>query len=228
MKIQHSFLAILSFILSSVIFISCEKEESKNVNQSRIYTEYELFYDENTNITYASAWFRFSDAVGKQLQLSAPSTIKFNNEALPYDQILNNYRKEYAGKINSGTFVFTDVDGKTYSNQVSLAPAIANPANLEPITKDKSYTYTWVGDALKRNELVSLTIGSGTTIEVFLQVAEGAQQLVLPLTQLNKLLAGTGNCQLDRVAEGNVSQATAVGGKTRGKYRALNKSVEVR
>ena len=228
MKIQRSFLAILSFVLISFIFISCEKEESKNVNQSRIYAEYELFYDINVDKTYASAVFKFSSVTGTQLQLSAPSTVKFNNEVIPYDPIFNYYRKEYAGKINAGTFVFTDAEGKNYTNQVSLAPAIANPTNLESITRNGSFTYTWVGDAVKANETVGLTIGTVSNFQVFVQNTVASQNLVLPLTQLNQLPVGTVNCQLDRQVETNVTQGTDVGGKVRGKFRALNKSIEIK
>jgi hypothetical protein len=233
MKKMNSFKTVLlSAITVLVISSACQKPaDSKDVNQDKIYGEYELFYDKNADKTYASAAFKFNSATGTPLQLTSPSEIKFNSDAIPYDPIFGYYRKEYAGQITSGTFNFKDGDGTVYSNQVSLAKMITNPV-LDTIRRSLvAYTYTWSGDSLTANELIGLTIGANANplnLQVFLQNTLSSKNIVLPLTQLNQLSIGMSYCQLDRQRESAASSVTSAGGKIRGKYRALNKSVYVK
>lgn len=223
---------ILGAITSVVLFTACEKPaDSKDVKQDKIYGEYELFYDKNTDKTYASAWFRFNSGSGTPLQLSAPSEIKFNNDAIPYDQLFGYYRKEYAGQITSGTFNFKDGDGTTYANTVAIAKALTNPV-IDTIRRaNGAYTYVWTGDSLVASELIGLTIGNVVNplnFQVFLQNTVNSKNIVLPLNQLNQLPIGMSYCQLDRASEKAATNATSAGGKTRSKYRALNKNVYIK
>jgi hypothetical protein len=225
-------LKLISTIITAVIVLSsCGKEDSADVNQDKIYAEYELFYDKNNDKTYASAVFKFSNVTGTNLQLTAPSEIKFNGDVIPYDATFAYYRKEYAGIINSGTFTFKDTDGLTYTNPVSLAKIITNPV-IDTIKRaNGAYTYTWVGDSVRQNELIGLTIGSVANpldLEVFLQGAVSSKNFVLPLTQLNGLAIGNSYCQLDRQVETNAPSVTSAGGKIRGKYRAQNTTLYVK
>lgn len=141
-KSSSNLFPIFSFgiiLLFTWILQSCTKENSSDVNQDKIYAEYELAYDENLDKTYASCVFKFSNAFGTNLQLSAPSEIKFGNDVLTFDPLLSYYRKEYAGLVTSGTFTFTDTAGVSYQNTVTLPSSISNPTkirlkdHLEPI-----------------------------------------------------------------------------------------------
>ena len=52
---------LLAFLLGiTLMATACQTENSADVNQDRIYTQYELFYNANEDITYARAWFRFA------------------------------------------------------------------------------------------------------------------------------------------------------------------------
>lgn len=220
-------LLVLSVLL---LFASCAKEESSDVNQNKIYSEYELFYDKANDKTYASAIFKFSNSAGTQLKLTKPSEIRFNGDTIPYDPLFSYYRKEYAGKIDAGTFMFKDSDGKTYSNPANLAKVITNPV-IDTLRRTGAYTYTWIGDALANNELIGLTIGNNANafnFQVFLQNAVGSSNIVLPLTQLNQLPIGLSYCQLDRQIEVVTGSFTSAGGKVRGKYRAPNTNLYVK
>jgi hypothetical protein len=223
-------LSIVS-VFGMSFFTSCEKPaDSKDVNQDKIYGEYELFYDKNTDKTYASAIFKFNSGVGTPLQLTAPSEIKFNSDLIPYDPIFGYYRKEYAGQINSGTFNFKDVNAVVYSNVVNLSKVINNPT-IDTIRRTGAYTYTWVGDSVIQNELIGLTIGNVANplnLQVFLQNTLNSKNIVLPLTQLNQLPVGMSYCQLDRQIEAAATGTTSAGGKIRGKYRGLNKNLYIK
>jgi hypothetical protein len=221
----------LGIITSLTVLTSCEKPaDSKDVSQDKIYGEYELFYDKNSDKSYALAWFKFNSATGTALQLTAPSEVKFNNDLIPYDPTFGYYRKEYAGQISTGTFNFKDGDGVIYSNIVNLGKLITNPT-IDTIKRVGAYTYTWIGDSVLANETVGLVIGNNAsplTFQVFLQNTVNSKNLVLPLTQLNQLPIGSSYCQLDRQIEKAATSVTSAGGKIRGKYRALNKNLYVK
>jgi hypothetical protein len=235
MKRSRNFTIKLFLTLTVICFFaflleSCKKEASSDVNQDKIYAEYELFYDKNTDKTYASAIFKFSNVAGTQLELTAPSEIKFNGDIIPFDPVFAYYRKEYSGRINSGTFVFKDTNGKSYANSVNLAKDIQNLA-IDTIGRTGSYTYTWGGNALAANEAIGLTIINYTNkanFQYFLQYTVNSTNIVLSLKQLNQLPIGMAYCQLDRQIETDASQVTSAGGRIRGKYRALNSDVYIK
>ena len=107
----------LFYILFSaflLVFVSCQRESSEDVNQDKIYTEYSLVYDANTDITYARALFKFSNITGTQLELEAPAEVKFDNDILAFNQTLAYYEKQYVGVKTGGTFTYKDLDNNTY------------------------------------------------------------------------------------------------------------------
>ena len=44
---------IILFAVLTLFIVSCKRESSADVNQKRIFTQYELFYNANEDITYA-------------------------------------------------------------------------------------------------------------------------------------------------------------------------------
>jgi hypothetical protein len=209
-------------------FVSCAKENSDDVNQDRIYAEYELYYDKNTDKTYASAIFRFGSATGTQLELTAPSDVKFNNDVIPFDPVFSYYLKEYSGRITSGTFTFTDTDGLIFTNPVSSMRTIAFPA-MDTIHSSNSYTLTWVGDSVVANERAELWMDGPlqNNAELFIQYTLNTNNFVLGANRLQALGVGTTACTLERIWETTATGVTGAGGKVRFKYRALNASVQV-
>lgn len=223
-----AFLRGLLLLFGIFMLASCAKENSNDVNQDRIYAEYELYYDKNADKTYASAIFRFGNATGTQLELTAPSEVKFNNDVIPFDPVFSYYRKEYAGLITTGTFTFTDTEGNSYTNTINPYKTIAFPA-IDTIHSNNSYTVTWVGDSLLANERVDLWI-DGTmqnNSELFIQYTQGAKDVVLSASRLQNLGIGNATCVMDRIWETTATGVTSAGGKVRAKYRALNETAYV-
>ena len=235
MKIKSSsnLFPIFSFgiiLLFTWILQSCTKENSSDVNQDKIYAEYELAYDENLDKTYASCVFKFSNALGTNLQLSAPSEIKFGNDVLTFDPLFSYYRKEYAGLVTSGIFTFTDTLGVSYQNTVTLPSAISNPT-IDTIKRSLgAYTYTWIGSANAADSWIGVSINNMQNwgnFQYFQQNNIGAQNIVLGLNQLNQLPIGAAFIQLERVFQKNATNVTSAGGIVRAKYKALNKNIMV-
>lgn len=225
---KHLICGIALFAMSTLI-TSCANEDSTDVNQDRIYAEYELFYDANTDKTYASAIFRFGNATGTQLELTAPSEVKFNGDVIPFDATFSYYRKEYAGRITAGTFVFTNTDGVSFTNAVASTRTIAFPANMDTIHNTNSYTFVWIGDSIVANERADLWMDGPlqNNAEYFTQYLVNTNSIVLPANRLQALGVGTTNCTLERIQEDTATGVTSAGGKIRLKYKAVNAVVQV-
>jgi len=220
-----------NIVISSSLFLvllisSCAREESIDVNQDKIHTAYELFYNANEDKTYARATFKFSNALGTNLQLTSPSEVRFNGDILTFKTALAYYEKEYAGKIDSGTFKWKDTNGAEFENTITFKD-INYPANLDTIARNAAYELFWVGDSLGANEKVILTVNGVLEgdAQIFTQDNVNATSIILGLNQLQILGQGQGTLWMDRLYEPTLVQKTSAGGTITGHYRPINKSV---
>lgn len=225
MKRKNLIRAILiSFI--AFMFYSCEREDSADVNQDRIHTTYELFYNASEDKTYAIAVFRFGSATGKLLELSEPSIVKFNDDVLTFKPVFAEYKRDYAGFIESGTFKWTDTEGNTFSNTVSIE-TIDFPTGLDTIPRNAAFELFWVGDSLSQYHSVVVTANSVLEgdLQVFTQSNLHSKSIILALNKLQQLGQGTGTMWMDRNYKPPIIEKTGAGGNLIGRYRPINKEV---
>jgi len=220
---------ILSIVLFAVIAFSCEREDSDKVDQDTIFAEYELFYNANEDITYARAIFHFSNIFGTRLELSDPSNVTFNGDQLLWKSGLAYYEKEYVGFVNSGTFVWTDTDGNTFTNPVSINEIDYPAVGFDTLPKSASYELFWDGDSLIALELVTVTINGQVEgdVQVFTQASPNATSIVLGLNKLSLLGSGPGTVWMDRSYKPTPAETTSAGAVVTGRYRPLNKSIVI-
>ena len=216
-------------ILAGIVCLSsCDVEDSADVNQDRIYSVYEVFYNSNTDKTWVIARFRFGGPTGTLLELNDPASVSFNGDELPYNPVFLGHYKEFAGRLNSGEFIYTNVDGATFTNSVSTGTTISFPSGLETISKSNAFNLEWEGTSLSEDEVVGLFVGSWTWGQdaAFLQTNEGANGLELGTTQLDNLPDGQTTIFMDRSIIKTVTQGTSEGGIVRNVYRAENINVD--
>lgn len=208
---------------------SCDPELASDVNQDRIHTTYEVFYNSNTDKTWVIAQFRFGGPVGTVLELDGTASVTFGGEDLPYNAIFAGHYKEYAGRLNSGTFVYINADGDQFENTLPAYETVAFPSDIETISQAQAYDLVWDGTPLAANQRTALFVGSWTWGDdaLFIQANEGANNIVMGTDQLANVALGTSTLYMDRTTEMDVEQGTSVGGKIRGKYRATNVQVTV-
>ncbi|MDD3875109.1 MAG: hypothetical protein PHT69_00650 [Bacteroidales bacterium] len=213
-------------ILGIMLLNACAREESSDVNQDKIHTAYELFYNANEDKTYARATFKFSNALGTNLKLTSPSEVTFNGDVLTFKDALAYYEKEYAGPISTGTFKWVDTDGNEFENTISLK-SINYPTPLDTISRSAAYELFWVGDSLIDNEKVVLTVNGVLEgdAQIFTQDNVNAKSIILALNQLQALGQGNGTLWMDRYFTPALSEKTSAGGLITGRYRPINKSV---
>lgn len=221
---KNSFFLLL---VLSYLLMGCQAEDSLNVNQDKIYTEYELFYDANEDKTYAKAKFKFGNGTGTDLKLNDKSKIFFNNDILTYDQTFAYYQKAYPGFISSGTFRWEDTDGKKFSNDISVKPIAFSP--ISKISRNSSFELVWQGDSLTANESVYI-IANGknggvpqlaSTNELY------TKRIILAKNQLEQINPGSVELIMDRAFQPGMTNKTSAGGVITGKYRAKNVTIPI-
>jgi len=230
-KFNHLKMKKLTFI--AILFVSllnsCAKENASDVNQDKIYTDYEVFYNQNTDKSWVIAKFRFGGPTGTILELDSTSYVLFNNDTLAYNPFYTGHFKEYAGRITSGTFKYVNINNQIFINSIPSVDVLAFAADFDTLKKSQAQTITWVGSALATNEAVGIFVGNGAWGQSALswQDADGATNLVLGINQMTSLAIGNSTVYMDRQHELDVVEGTSKGGKIRAKYRALNKVVQV-
>jgi hypothetical protein len=226
MKNKQIFLSLLLIVSSFLASTGCLRESSEDVNQDKIHTEYELYYDANADKTYARAVFKFGSIIGTLLELSGSSQVTCNGQVLTFKQALSYYEREYPGFVQSGTFVWTDTEGNSFTNTVSINP-IGYPSNLDTLSRNQSFELVWTGDSLANNQNVTLTVNgeNETDLQIFFQDNLNSHSIILEKNKLQNLGAGPGKMYLDRRNMPPLQQKTSAGGLLTGRYRPENKNI---
>lgn len=128
MIIQKPVLAVLLLTLAGLAACeSTEIGESKDVNQDKIFMDFEAGYtqsDENVSLDFQ---FRFAGSAGTTLVLSEGSHLDLDGEQLRADSTEDSgafyhTEKRFNRFIGSHNLVFTDTEGKKYENRFEFSP----------------------------------------------------------------------------------------------------------
>lgn len=224
--------ALLVYTGTSLIVTSCQKQDSKDVNQDKIYTDYVVFYDKNDDKTHVVARFRFGNATGTLLNLtdSTGAKITFNGTSMPYNDWWSAHYIEIAGNVTSGTFSYTNTNGTVYTNTVPAgADTIAYPIGFDTIAKSSANTFTWGGSPLAANQSVGIFVGTWTWAQdaLFYTDADNATNIVFGVQAKSSLSTGQATVYMDRSILKTSINGTSVGGTIRYTYRPKNPTVTI-
>lgn len=216
---------ILLLLPLLVLLGSCAQEDSAAVDQSRIFTHYELFYDKNENKTYAKAYFTFGNATGTSLELTAPSEVKFNGDLLLLNAVTGVYEKVYSGTVSAGTFVYKNGDGTLFTNTTDSLTTIDFQATPAVITISKSLDtyFPWQGTPVQTGEVVYL----GVAYNSYTETTAGADSIRVLASSLQNTALGAYVGLMDRYTSITPPQKPDAGGILTVKYRALNKNFQL-
>ncbi len=189
----------------------CGGQDSSVVRQDRIFTQYWLFYDANTDVTYARATFRLGNAFGTLLELNDPAKVTFNDKALVYAPTPGWHEAQFSGKV-TGTFAYTNVEGQRFSVPVSAIPEVSVPATLS-IPAGQAYTFAWQGAAIAKDERLEVIVTGENKLDfsVVEQRGVGAKDLVIPADKTRRFNA-MGWLGVRRTQESAPMQAPDAGG----------------
>lgn len=214
-------MGLLAFVLIGLS--SCNRENSEDVNQDKIWTHYELFYNDNEGKSYARATFRFSNASGTRLELSDGAEVRFNDDLIPWNNGIAYYEMELAGFQTDGTFEYTDLEGNTYTNSISV-PTINFPAGLDSVPRTEAYELVWEGDELSLGEVASVFVDGDFEgdAHLFVESSVGASSIVMAADDLGELPEGPANWYMERSYTPGIQQSTSASGVIVARYRCEN------
>jgi hypothetical protein len=223
MRIHHLLLALFLFpFIAGADDTGCQSQDSSSVEQSKIYTTYWLYYNVNTDTTYARAQFRFGGATGTTLQLSDGASVTFEGKALTFNELLDWQEVVLPGKVSSGSFVYTDTKGTKYSNPVPAISEIEFAAVPATISKSQAYQLTWTGTPLADDEVLEVVVVNAANNFLFSRVDQrnrNATDVVLPANELGKLPSGASLLTMRRHRDYPLAQGTSLGGKLTTTYQ---------
>lgn len=219
-------------ILITTLLGACKKEVSKNIDQDKIWTSFELYYDQNEDRTYATAEFHFSSEIGTLLKLSDPSSVTLDGANMEWDPESSIYELEFSGFKPSGEFVWVDLDGNMFTNTVDIR-VIDFPSELDSLHYSDSVSYfIWEGMALDSFETAILEIdGTGNSdTRRFSVDSLNATTITIDAFTLSQVQSDTsGNRMVDIRLQRNfspeISESPSKGGKLSGVYQPINQQV---
>jgi len=218
----------LIFIAIAAAFTACKKEVSSKVDQDKIWTYYELFYDQNADVTYATATFRFSSEIGTHLELSNPSVVSVEGMEMSWVSESAYYELQFSGIKSTAEFVWTDLDGNVFTNSIGLRD-IDFPAVIDDTLfhSDEVNYFMWEGLPLDSFETARITLaGEGDSDDrKFFVDTLNATTITIDSLKLLQVDSGMVTIMLDKLYSPPLTEATSRGGLLVGKYRPVNRLI---
>ncbi len=216
----------LNLLLAVVLILifSCEKNDSGDENA--IHSTYELSYNKTTDQTLVSAIFRIGEDVNTSFELEDPAFSTFNGDILPYNVYTKAHEKKYAGKIGSGTFLYSDSEGHTYSNTSPEIDTIGIPGNRQINNNSVDYKFRWSGSPIAENETIKLKVELNGRTNDYGASAIGSTEITIPFEHIIHMCCGSAKFTISRVyTKLSLGDSTPGGGVMIVKYTTQNNVV---
>ncbi len=206
-------------VMAVLFFTACKREESINIDQNRIYSNYAYEYNADNNRSTMTAVFRMDNSGGRKIELTYPARVDFNGEGLAWRGALGSYQLTTNGLANGGRFNYHDLDDNTYSNDVATITPTELPFGITSISRSGNFFLPWDGPALQQGETIRVRITAGTT-RTFTTTISGASHIILNQNQLAGLTPGNGTIQLERESYANLISSNLSGGRLTSTYKS--------
>lgn len=216
-------------MLSVLFFTACKKEASINIDQNRIYSDYEMTYNQTSNQTTVQATFRVDHNSGKKIELTYPSRVGFNGENMAWRNLGGRYETSLTGNQLHGHFTYFDVDQNSYQNTGAVVNPIDLPFGINNINKNGNFFLPWTGAVLQSGETVKVIIsgGSQTGSRTFTATAVGSSFISLDQYNLNQLVVGTARIRIQREKTTGLEQSNLSGGRVTSIYKGRQVTINI-
>jgi hypothetical protein len=207
-----------------IILVSCasnEIGESKDVNQDKIYQDYVIQYEEETEKATIQSQFRFAGQDGTTLVLSAPSSIKINGKAIAVDSnTMKGAYYETTATEKTYQFLFTDNLGKKYTNDITIQPI---EFLQKPTAVDSTQDLALPINLLKvNNGIVTIeSVNSDSSFFLSQEVNTTTKSIIIPKAVLSKQKSGSVTVKIGLNYSVDLQQKTAEGGIISVEYTAV-------
>lgn len=237
------FFLTISFMFLSLACVqaSVETVSSNTVQASQIYQIYNI--ETSKAKTEIVAAFRIGGATGTTLELTAPANVFYNNQPLPvsapgnligtnYKMKGTDYRTFLDNFQSSHEFSYTDADGKTYVNSISLAPVEISAKGAINLEMENPTTIP-LSRVIGANETLTVAIDSIIDDEIptngnTVYFNEKRNAIVItPQYWSAKQLKPRAELQIKIKKSGSVSNGTPLGGSISAVYKAAPVMISV-
>ena len=192
MHYQKPVLAGILLLITGLF--ACDSNEigaSKDVNQDKIYMDYEISYAEGGggDQVVLNIQYRFAGAAGTTLVLNNPSQVKMDGKILNVDSSEENGAYYYVSEnynyfLGKHSIEFTDINGKQFTDSFEFAPFTL--VNL-PATADRNKDLVFSCDINGLNANDDIEINSVDTDSSFHHHLPGSgARLVIPASDLKR------------------------------------------
>lgn len=207
-------------LIGVLLFTACKREDSMNLDQQRIYTNYQYTYNSENNTSTMMATFRLDNSGGTKVELSYPARVEFNGEGLTWKNGSGRYQLNRSGSQIGGAFTYRDLDENVYVNDVPHIFGAELPWGITNISQNGNFFLPWQGEALRTGETIRVTIGGGdqTTSRSWTVHTAGSSHIILDQNGLMDLSVGSAEIQLERESSGIIQQSTLAGGRISSSY----------
>lgn len=210
----------LGFAVMAVLFFTaCKREESINIDQNRVYSNYTYEYDADNNRSTMTAVFRMDNNGGRKIELSHPARVDFNGDGLAWRGGIGSYQTTINGLMNGGRFNYYDLDNNTYTNDVLPLTPTEIPFGINNISQSGNFFLPWDGPALQAGETIRVRITAGTT-RTFTTSMVGATHIILNQNQLAGLTPGSGTIRIERESYSGLTSSNLSGGRMTSTYKS--------
>ena len=216
-------------LIGVLFFTSCKREESINIDQNRIYSNYDYTYDANANKSLMTATFRLDNSGGKKIQLSYPARVDFEGEGLAWRQALGYYQLSNSNQTLSGSFNYHDLDDQTFSNSVSGLESIEIPFGITSISQNGNFFLPWTGTEVRSGETVRVTIKGGEqpSSKSWTITSAGSTHIILDENRLRGLTPGTAQIFIEREVSKGLTHSNLSGGRITSKYLSRKININI-
>lgn len=204
------FVSFLLLVLSGCY--SSTTTESQHIAAGQVFQTYTIDIDLDERVAACEAIFTITDRAGNKVALTPPASVTVNEAPMEAtDDWGTGYLAEIDHMASIYSFVYTDKDGKVYTNRVKV-PIPSIPEFPEVITPNDSISMEGWKDFGQFNS-VTLTVEDSMEQIQSLYLHDYLNRNEMPLLELDKLAAGPLTITL--VYDGNtpLQETTDVGGE---------------
>lgn len=222
MNHQKPFLAVMLLLTGLFACNSNEIGASKDVNQDKIYMQYNVSYAEGDDEVVMNFQYRFGGAAGTTLVLNSPSQVKLDGEVLKVDSskyggAYYTVNKSYNTFLGKHSIQFIDINGKQFENSFEFTPfTLANlPATAD---RNKDLVFSCNMNGLNQNDDIEITsVDTDSTFHHHQSTTNGS--LSIPASDLKRQKQGSISFETTIYRKIDLTKTTSEGGSMALSYR---------
>lgn len=223
MRYQKPVLAVLLFAIT--ILYACNSNEigeSRDVNQDKIYMDYDISYAEGYDEVNIRLQYRFAGPAGTTLVLNNPSQVKLDGEIIRADSsklggAYYELTKNYSSFLGKHSIEFTDINNKHFENSFEFMPVTI--AQLPPASRKKDFVVNYNTAALSTGDYIGLSSVDTDSSFYYRRDGAGPASVAIPAAELSRQKNKQVSIESTIYRELPLNHTTPEGGKLKLTYR---------